>query len=207
MWTLSGRPRFLNARSRQGHVAFEQSMPGHARGRLLMAFCANCGAVLADGAAFCAGCGKPVEKGNAAAKAGTTPGAISASPAPAAPAATAAASGLTPNVAGALAYILGFITGIIFLVLEPYKNDRFVRFHAMQSIFYNIACIVLLIAWGIIFGTIFSITGSFSLVLAPVWILLRLAMFVYWLYLMYQAYNNREYRIPFIGDLAAKQIG
>jgi len=168
-----------------------------------MAFCANCGAALADGAAFCAGCGKPVDKGNAA---NAAPGAASASPAPAAPG-TVDASGLTPNMAGALAYILGFISGIIFLVLEPYKNDRFVRFHAMQSIFYSAACIVLLIAWGIVWSTLFAVTGSFSLVLAPVWILLRLAMFGYWLYLMYQAYNNREYRIPFIGDLAAKQVG
>jgi uncharacterized membrane protein len=171
-----------------------------------MAFCANCGAALANGAAFCAGCGKPVEKSNAA-NTGTTPAPTLTSPAPAAAGSVAAASGLTPNVAGALAYILGFITGIIFLVLEPYKNDRFVRFHAMQSIFYSAACIVLLIAWGIVWSTLFAVTGSFSLVLAPVWTLLRLAMFVYWLYLMYQAYNNREYRIPFIGDLAAKQVG
>ena len=61
-----------------------------------MAFCANCGAALADGAAFCAGCGKPVEKSNAAANAGTTPAPVStpaaATGAPAVPAGTVAAS-------------------------------------------------------------------------------------------------------------------
>ncbi len=113
---------------------------------------------------------------------------------------------MTSNVAGALAYILGFITGIIFLVLEQYKNDRFVRFHAMQSIFYSVACIVIMMVWGFVWSALFAITGSFSLILTPVWILLRLGMFIYWLYLMYQAYSNREYRIPFIGDLAAKQV-
>jgi uncharacterized membrane protein len=171
-----------------------------------MAFCANCGAALADGAAFCAGCGKPVEKGNATVNAGAAPAPAST---PAAPAASggAAASGLTPNVAGALAYILGFITGIIFLVLEPYKNDRFVRFHAMQSIFYSVACIVFSIAWGIFWGMAFAVSSSLWALLVPVRMLIHLALFVYWLYLMYQAYNNREYRIPFIGDQAAKQVG
>jgi uncharacterized membrane protein len=171
-----------------------------------MAFCANCGAALADGAAFCAGCGKPVEKSNAA-NTGTTPAPTLTPAAPAASGSAVAMSGLTPNVAGALAYILGFITGIIFLVLEPYKNDRFVRFHAMQSIFYSVACIVFSIAWGIFWGMAFAVSSSLWALLVPVRMLIHLALFLYWLYLMYQAYNNREYRIPFIGDLAAKQIG
>lgn len=164
-----------------------------------MAFCANCGASVPEGAGFCSGCGKPVAaSGGAVAGSGQA-----AAPAPA----QAPAAGLTSNVAGALAYILGFITGIIFLLLEQYKNDRFVRFHAMQSIFYSVACIAFGIAWGILWGALFTIAGSLSLVLTPVWLLIRLAMFVYWLFLMYQAYSNREYRIPFIGDLAAKQVG
>jgi uncharacterized membrane protein len=156
-----------------------------------MAFCANCGASLPDGAGFCSGCGKSVAVG------------VGGTGAAAAP---AQAPTMASNVAGTLAYLLWFITGIVFLVLEQYKNDRFVRFHAMQSIFYTGICIILGIAWEILWVTLFAITGALSLVLAPVWILLRLAMFVYWIYLMYQAYNNREYRIPFIGDLAAKQV-
>ena len=54
---------------------------------------------------------------------------------------------MSSNVAGLLCYILGFITGIIFLVIEPYKNDKFVRFHAFQSIFFNVALIVFWIAY------------------------------------------------------------
>ena len=59
-------------------------------------------------------------------------------------------SGLQANTAGALAYLAGIITGIIFLVIDPYKSDRFVRFHAFQSIFFNVAWIALWIAWMIV---------------------------------------------------------
>ena len=86
-------------------------------------------------------------------------------------------------------------------------SNRFVRFHAMQSIFYSVACIIFSIAWGIFWGMIFAVGGSLWLLIAPVRMLISLATFWYWLYLMYQAYNSREYRIPFIGDLAAKQVG
>ncbi len=54
---------------------------------------------------------------------------------------------------------------------------------------------------------IFAVDRSLWLLIAPVRMLISLATFWYWLYLMYQAYNSREYRIPFIGDLAAKQVG
>lgn len=62
----------------------------------------------------------------------------------------AANSGLAPNLAGELAYVLGLITGIVFLVLEPYKHDRFVRFHAIQSILFCVAAIAFSIAWHIL---------------------------------------------------------
>ena len=59
----------------------------------------------------------------------------------------AANAGLQANAAGALAYLAGIITGILFLVIDPYKSDRFVRFHAFQSIFFNVAWIALWMAW------------------------------------------------------------
>ena len=104
-----------------------------------MTFCAGCGSTITQGSGFCAGCGKPVatvSQGSVAA----APSVISSS----------GASGLTPNLAGALAYILGLITGVLFLVLEPYKRDPFVRFHAMQSVLYSAAVIVFSIAWRIL---------------------------------------------------------
>ena len=165
-----------------------------------MAFCANCGASVAEGTGFCAGCGKPVG-------AGTQPAAVGSTGAAVQPAATAQSSAISSNVAAALSYVLGFITGIIFLVLEPYKHDRFVRFHAMQSIFYSAACIVFSIAWSILVNIVMSITLWMAAVLTPLGLLLSLGFFVFWLYLMYQAYNNKEFRIPIIGALAAKQVG
>ncbi len=126
--------------------------------------------------------------------------------APTPPPATSA--GMQPNVAGALAYLVGIITGIIFVVIEPYNKIRFVRFHAFQSIFFSVACIVISIVLGIIGGIMFSMGGwGMWSVLSWLFLLVRLAMFLVWLFLMYKAYNNEEYKLPIIGDLAAKQAG
>jgi uncharacterized membrane protein len=155
-----------------------------------MAFCAKCGAQLAEGTNFCASCGTPVG---------------SAAGGPAAPA--AAWTGMSSNVAGLLAYILWFVTGIIFLVIEPYKNDKFVRFHAFQSIFYSAAVIVLWTVY-IIAASILTFVslGILAMVMGMVGLLIWLAVLAYWIFLMYKAYNHELYKIPFIGDLAAKQI-
>ncbi len=169
-----------------------------------MAFCASCGSSVTDGAAFCAGCGKPVASSVqpvAVAQAGGA--AVAVQPMAAQPAAT----GLTSNVAAALAYILGFITGILFLVLEPYKHDRFVRFHAMQSILYSAAGIVFRIGWSILVSAVIDVSGWAGLVLVPVGLVISLGLFGFWIFLMYQAYSNREFRIPIIGAIAAKQAG
>ena len=166
-----------------------------------MAFCPNCGAALTVQGGFCGNCGKPVGPANpelvpeaaVAAQAGPTIGSSN--------------SALASNLAGALAYVLGFITGIIFLVLEPYKNDRFVRFHAMQSILFSVACIAFSIVWMILTGILIGISGYMVFVALPVRLIISLGIFLFWLYLMYQAYSQREYRIPFIGEIAARQVG
>jgi uncharacterized membrane protein len=118
-----------------------------------------------------------------------------------------ASVGLTSNVAAASAYILGFITGIVFLVLEPYKHDRFVRFHAMQSILYSAAGIVFRIGWSILVSALIDVSGWAAVVLVPVGLVISLGLFGFWIFLMYQAYSNREFRIPIIGAIAAKQVG
>ena len=110
------------------------------------------------------------------------------------------------NLAAALSYALGLITGILFLVLEPYKNNKLVRFHAMQSILFSAACIVFAIVWSILVGILVSIAGFWVLTVdVPLRLLIGLAIFGFWLYLMFQAYSEREYRIPYLGDIAAKQ--
>jgi len=174
-----------------------------------MAFCANCGAAVVEGTAFCAGCGRPVGRGPQAVAVAQPAGAGAqvTTAQPTVVNAQPASTGLTSNVAAALAYILGFITGIIFLVIEPYKHDRFVRFHAMQSILYSAAGIVFRIGWSILVGALVDVSGWMALVLVPVGLVISLGLFGFWIFLMYQAYSNREFRIPIIGAIAAKQVG
>jgi uncharacterized membrane protein len=120
----------------------------------------------------------------------------------------AASSGLQPNVAAALAYLAGIITAIIFLVIDPFKNDRFVRFHAFQSLFFNVAWIALWIAWtivGLILGTVTK--GLFFILQVPIDLVLMVGGFALWAFLMYSAYQGKTTRLPVIGALAAKQAG
>lgn len=107
-----------------------------------------------------------------------------------------AAAGMTDNVAGALCYLLGFITGIIFLVLQPYNARREVRFHAFQSIFLSVAWIVLWIVIGIV------LPWAVYFVVSP---LLSLAGLALWLFMMWKTYQNQKVVLPVIGEMAAKQ--
>jgi len=165
-----------------------------------MTSCSKCGATLSDGGAFCGSCGAP----NTPA---TQVPAARAQVVPASGLNVQASSGLTSNIAAALAYVLGLVTGIIFLVLEPYKRDRFVRFHAMQSIFFCVAAIAFSIAWSIVVNILVNISAWTAVALTPIGLLISLGFFLFWLFLMYQAYSQREFRIPFIGAIAEKQVG
>jgi len=116
---------------------------------------------------------------------------------------------MTNNVAGMLCYILGIVTGIVFLVIEPYKNNRFIRFHAFQSIFYWVVCFGFWMIWSWLIVGMFLSAGSLGMwgFIGLVFTLIRLAMFAGWIFLMFKAYNNEEFKLPVIGDLAAKQAG
>jgi len=115
---------------------------------------------------------------------------------------------MASNVAGLLTYVLGFITGIIFLVIEPYKDDKFVRFHAFQSIFFNVAIIVFWIAFSILSTILGMISfGVLGILMALLGLVFALAILGFWIFLMYKAYNNERFMIPYIGPLAAKQAG
>lgn len=156
-----------------------------------MSFCQSCGSALADGGAACAVCA-----GRASAA-----GAVAAIPAP-------TSTGLQNNAVGALAYLGGLITGILFLVIDPYKTDRFVRFHSLQSIFFNVAWAAMWIAWmivGLILGALTK--GIFFLIEMPINLLLMVGGFCLWAYLMYSAYQRKTFKLPIIGALAAKQAG
>jgi uncharacterized membrane protein len=162
-----------------------------------MAFCANCGAEVQG--RYCAKCGTPL---NVTGSEGTG---ASAGPPPGAQPYTqpsAQAGGLTDNVAGALCYAVGLFTGILFLVLAPYSQNKFVRFHAFQSIFLHLAWIVFWMA-----DTIITMMLPFSMMIinSLLWMVIFLGGLAVWVFCIVKAYNNERFKLPIIGDLAEKQ--
>lgn len=102
-------------------------------------------------------------------------------------------SGLDQNIAGLLCYLVGFVTGIIFLLIE--KENRFVRFHAIQSI----AAWVVLFVLSFVLSVIPFIGWMIAFFITP-------AYFILWIYLMVKAYQNTWFKLPFVGDFAEKQL-
>ena len=112
-------------------------------------------------------------------------------------------SGLTDNAAGAIAYIT-FVPAIVFLILPPYNASPYVRFHAWQSIFLNVAAVIVSIALSFLM-VFFMFFGAFFLLAVSrlIWLL----WFVLWLVCVLKALNGQRFKVPIIGDLAAKQAG
>lgn len=142
---------------------------------------------------FCGTCGAPVE-GRFCAKCG---GAVAGAGATAAAPAT---SGLTENAASALCYVLTFITGILFLVLEPYNKNRTIRFHAFQAIFLGVGIIIFDFAMSIVISMLHM---WFLGLLFP---LIGLGCFILWIYMIYSAYQGKMVVLPIIGGLAQQQV-
>ena len=97
------------------------------------------------------------------------------------------------NLMGAVAYLLGFITGIVLLLVE--KNSKFVRFHAMQST--------------IFFGGLFVLNIALGFIPLLGWLvgfILSIAAFVMWILLMWKAFQGEMYKLPYVGELAEKQL-
>lgn len=100
-------------------------------------------------------------------------------------------TGLPRNVAASLSYVLLFLSGIVFLILE---KDPFVRFHAMQSI--------------VVFGFIFILQWVFAITifLVPLSGLLAIGAFILWLILIYKAWKGEEWEVPYLGKYARKFV-
>jgi len=143
-----------------------------------MPFCPNCGAEVEG--RYCAKCGAALED---------------KTPLPPPVPIAASAGGLPENTAAALCYVLGLITGIIFLVLAPYNQNKLIRFHAFQSIFLNVA--VVIISWAITLILPWSVWRLLGI--------LDLGIFVLWVYMLVMTYQGKKILLPVIGDLAAKQ--
>lgn len=164
-----------------------------------MAFCPGCGTQVANGTTFCPSCGKPLAAGAGSAAAAAAP----------APAAAAPSAGLAPNVAGMLCYcpfFVGLIASIIFLVADPFKQDKFIRFHAFQSLFLHGAFIVMGVAFAIlnmVFGAIFFPLVAIAAIIE---MLIWLGALVVVVLMMVKAYGNQTPHLPVIGALADKQV-
>ena len=113
-----------------------------------------------------------------------------------------ASAGMTDNVASALCYVLGFVTGVFSSSLEPYNKNKSIRFHAFQSIFLNISMFLVSIALSIVFGMVSFLGSMFGLFLAP---LIWLAYLGVWIYMMVSAYQGKKVVLPMIGPLAEQQ--
>jgi uncharacterized membrane protein len=102
---------------------------------------------------------------------------------------------LEPNIAAAFAYLIPLIGGVVFFISE--KENKFVRFHAFQSILFW------LVSWGLI-----TISASLTVVLVG-YVLIQIVpavIFVLWIFLMWKAYNNKMYKLPYLGNIAENQI-
>lgn len=142
-----------------------------------MAFCSTCGAQIADGTTTCPVC--------------ASRGATAAAP--------ANAGGMAENVAGMIAYVT-IVPAIIFLVMEPYNKNRFIRFHAFQCLFFAVAWTVLWIGLSII-----AHIPIFGWLTILIWPLISLAGLIVWVILLLKANQHQMYKLPVIGDMAEKQ--
>jgi uncharacterized membrane protein len=144
-----------------------------------MAFCNMCGAQVADGTTTCVAC---------------------AGRAPAAPAATTApGQAMADNIAGMLAYVT-IIPAIVFLVMEPYNKNRFIRFHSFQCLFFAGALFVVHVGL-----SIFAFVPFLALITLPLHLLISLGGLILWIVLLLKANSGLMYKLPIIGDIAEKQ--
>ena len=148
-----------------------------------MPHCTKCGAAVADNAGFCPSCGAPQAAGGAPMVA------------------TNSQSGLSENVAGLLCYVLGWLTGLIFFLID---KRPFVRFHAAQSIvvFGGLMIIRIVLSMLFVAGTM----AGFSAGMGLLW-LVSIGGFVLWILLMIKAYQGEKFRVPLAADLADKFLG
>jgi uncharacterized membrane protein len=108
--------------------------------------------------------------------------------------------GMSQNVAAGLSYVLFWITGLIFFLME--KQNRFVRFHAMQSIIFFGGVTILNILINIVVAALHY--SAFATALGCVGSIIGLAAFVVWIVLMINAFQGKYFKLPVVGDYAER---
>jgi uncharacterized membrane protein len=152
-----------------------------------MAYCTKCGGEVAEGAGFCPKCGQSLTAGHVQASQNAQPG-------------------MAENVAGLLCYVLGWVTGVIFFLID---KRPYVRFHAAQSIVVFGGLHVINIVVGIIFGAGFMMMGGwagFGMGWA-LYSLISLVAFILWILLMVKAYQGDKFEVPVAAGIAKSLAG
>ncbi len=154
-----------------------------------MAFCCKCGSEVAAGAGFCRKCGQ-AQLGGAAVVQTTQ----------------SAQSGMSENVAAFLCYLVGWVTGIIFFLID---KRPFVRFHAAQSIVVFGGLHVINIMLGILFGAGMMFRGGYGAfgVGAALYSLISLVGLILWILLMVKAYQHEKFEVPIAAGIAKSFAG
>jgi uncharacterized membrane protein len=145
--------------------------------------CPSCGSQMPENSAFCPGCGRAMDVPK--------------------PALRAPASG-RDNIFGALAYVT-IIPAIVFLLVEPFKANRFIRFHAFQCIFLAIASLAVGIALKLMFTVLLFVPFLGQLMALLIAMIISIGCLILWIVLIVKALQGERFKVPFIGDLAEKQ--
>jgi uncharacterized membrane protein len=123
---------------------------------------------------------------------------------------TKSSTGLDENVAALLSYIFGWISGLIFFLME--KDSRLVRFHAMQSILLNVGIAVLaFVLWIIVFILVIIVAqlsdalgAIFSILATLLWLVFSVGILIAWILCLVKAYQGQYFKLPLIGQFAEK---
>ncbi len=117
-------------------------------------------------------------------------------------------TGLEPNLAALLSYVLGWVTGLVFILIE--QKEKYVRFHAFQSLYFfgaiTLIQIVAIPVLSAIFGRIPVFGWAVSLFLWSLSVIVGIIGFIFWILGMVKAYQGDWYRFPIVGDMAYKAV-
>ncbi|HZC22186.1 MAG TPA: zinc-ribbon domain-containing protein [Candidatus Binatia bacterium] len=151
--------------------------------------CPQCAAQMPAEAAFCPGCGRPMRTETIAPVSKTSP--------------DGKVGPLSVNLAGALAYFT-FIPAIVFLLVNPYRKNRFVRFHSIQSLLFCGVIVLLGPALKLPAVVLFLIPVVGPLLVAVVYVVAALAAVLLWLVLVVKAFQGEMFKLPVLGDFAER---
>jgi len=119
-------------------------------------------------------------------------------------------TGLDENIAALLSYVFGWVSGLIFFLIE--KDSRLVRFHAMQSLLFNVLVgVVFTVLWIVLFVFFMianqvsgALTGLLTILSTLIWVVLCIAVLIAWIMCLVKAFGSQYFKLPIIGNFAEK---